>query len=89
MWRPFTKTGTPVRLSSLAVMRIADQTAAVVICYEQVIRWPTLTAFLDGPTMMIAVTNQFWLVRQSPKCSAIRFARGRGCFMCAVFASNI
>ena len=61
MWRPFTNTGATLRLSSPAVMRIADQTAAVVICYEQLIPWPTLTAFLDRPTMMIAIANQFWV----------------------------
>lgn len=61
MWRPFTNTGAPLRLSSPAVIRIADQTAAVVICYEQLIQWPTLTAFIDRPTIMIAIANQFWV----------------------------
>ena len=61
MWRPFTNTGAPLRLSSPAVIRIADQTAAVVICYEQLIAWPTLAAFLDRPTIMIAIANQFWV----------------------------
>lgn len=61
MCRPFTNTGAPLRLSSPAVVRIADQTAAVVICYEQLIPWPTLTAFIDRPTIMIAIANQFWV----------------------------
>ena len=61
MWRPFTNTGAPLRLSGPAVIRIADQTATVLICYEQLIPWPTLTAFLDRPTIMIAIANQFWV----------------------------
>lgn len=63
MWRPFTNTGAPLLLSSPAVIRIADHTAAIVsvICYEQLIPWPTLTAFLNPPTIMIAIANQFWV----------------------------
>jgi apolipoprotein N-acyltransferase len=61
MWRPFTSTGAPLSLSSPAVIRIADQTAAVLICYEQLIPWPTLTAFLERPSIMIAIANQFWV----------------------------
>jgi hypothetical protein len=44
------------------VIQIAGQTAAVVICYEQLIPWPTLTAFVDRPTIVIAIANQFWVV---------------------------
>jgi hypothetical protein len=61
MWRPFTNTGTPLRLSSPAVIRIAAQAAALLICYEQLIPWPMLTAFLDGPTIVVAIANQFWI----------------------------
>jgi apolipoprotein N-acyltransferase len=62
MWRPFTNTGAPLRLSRPAVIRIANQAAAVIICYEQLIPWPMLTAFIEQPTMMIAIANQFWIV---------------------------
>jgi apolipoprotein N-acyltransferase len=61
MWRPFTNTGAPLRLSSPAVVRIADQPAAVIICYEQLIPWPTLTAFIEQPRLVIAIANQFWV----------------------------
>lgn len=61
MWRPFTNTGAPLRLSSPAVIRIADQPAAVLICYEQLIPWAALTAFLDRPTIMITIANHFWV----------------------------
>lgn len=43
MWRPLTNTGAPLRLSSPVVIRIADETATIVICYEQLIPWPALT----------------------------------------------
>jgi hypothetical protein len=62
MWRPFTGYGAPLRLFIPAVIQIADQTAAVLICYEQLIPWPTLTAFAERPTMVIAIANQFWVV---------------------------
>ena len=62
MWRPFTNTGAPLRLSRPAVIRIADQAAAVIICYEQLIPWPMLTAFIEQPTIVIAIANQFWIV---------------------------
>ena len=90
MWRPFTNTGAPLRLSSPAVMRIADQTAAVVICYEQLIPWPTLASFLDRPTIMIAVANQFWVAGTAiPEVqrNTVR-AWARLFHVPAVFASN-
>jgi hypothetical protein len=62
MWRPFTTTGAPLRLFGPAVVRIGDQTAGVIICYEQLIPWPTLTAFVERPTLVIAMANQFWIV---------------------------
>lgn len=61
MWRPFTNTGAPLRLSHPVGIRIAGHTAAVLICYEQLIPWPALTAFLDRPTIVIALANQFWV----------------------------
>jgi hypothetical protein len=61
MWRPFTDTGAPLHLFSPAVIRIADHRAAVLICYEQLIPWPALTAFAERPTIMIAIANQFWV----------------------------
>jgi hypothetical protein len=65
MWRPFTNTGAPLRLSKPVVIRIAGHTAAVLICYEQLITWPTLTAFLDRPTIVIGIANQFWVADTS------------------------
>lgn len=61
MWRPFTNTGAPLRLSNPVVIPIVGHTAAVLICYEQLIPWPALTAFLDRPTIVIAIANQFWV----------------------------
>ena len=90
MWRPFTNTGAPLRLSSPAVMRIGDQTVAVVICYEQLISWPTLTAFLDRPTIMVAVANQFWVAGTAiptVQRNTVR-AWARLFHVPAVFASN-
>lgn len=90
MWRPFTNTGAPLRLSGPAVIRIAGQTAAVVICYEQLIPWPTLTAFVDRPTIVIAIANQFWVIGTpipEVQRNSVR-AWARLFHVAAVFASN-
>jgi hypothetical protein len=61
MWRPFSNTGAALRLSAPATIPVADQNAAILICYEQLITWPTLTAYLERPTIVIALANQFWV----------------------------
>jgi apolipoprotein N-acyltransferase len=61
MWRPFTNTGTPLRLAGPSVVSIGDDTAAIIICYEQLIPWPVLTSFLERPSIIVAVANNFWV----------------------------
>jgi hypothetical protein len=61
MWRPFTNTGAPLRLGGPAVIQIADHTAAIIVCYEQLIPWPVLTSFLERPSILIAVANNSWV----------------------------
>ncbi len=61
MWRPFTNTGAPLRLAGPSVISIGDDTAAIIICYEQLIPWPVLTSFLERPSIIVAVANNFWI----------------------------
>lgn len=61
MWRPFTNTGAQLRLTGPAVVSIANHKAAIIICYEQIIPWPVLASFVERPSILVAVGNNFWL----------------------------
>jgi len=61
MWRPFSNTGAPLKLAGPPVVSIGDDTAAIIICYEQLIPWPVLTSFLERPSIIVAVANNFWV----------------------------
>ena len=60
MWRPFDHTGAPLHLNGAAVLPIAGERAAVLICYEQLLTWPILASMIHHPTMIIAVANDHW-----------------------------
>ncbi len=65
MWRPLAQAGVPIKFTSSGVAHIAGQRAAILICYEQLITWPELTAALQRPTVFIAIANDVW-VNQTP-----------------------
>ena len=65
MWRPLSGTGVPLNLSGTTVVSIANQKAAILICYEQLLTWPALTSMLYHPTILIAVANDYW-VKETP-----------------------
>jgi predicted amidohydrolase len=60
MWRPFARSGVQLHLAGPAVLRVAGQRAAVLICYEQLLTWPILTSLLRKPTVIVAVANDYW-----------------------------
>jgi apolipoprotein N-acyltransferase len=60
MWRPFDRTGAPLHISGAAVLPIAGERAAVLICYEQLLTWPILVSMIQHPTMVLAVANDHW-----------------------------
>jgi hypothetical protein len=61
MWRPFDRRSVPVRLISPGVVMIDSQRAAVLICYEQMLTFPILTSMLQRPTVLVGVSNTYWL----------------------------
>ena len=75
MWHPFGVGGVPLNLSGRGVIRIGDQRAAILICYEQLLTWPMLVSMLERPTVLVAVANDYW-VEQTPipryQASAVR-----------------
>jgi hypothetical protein len=60
VWKPFSRGGAPMHLDGPAVLDIAGQRAAVLICYEQVIPWPVLSAAVARPTVFVGMSNDYW-----------------------------
>lgn len=60
MWNPFKSESAPLNLEGPAVLRIGSNRAAILICYEQLIVWPLVTAMLENPDVLVAVANDYW-----------------------------
>jgi hypothetical protein len=71
MWKPLTDSGVPLNLLGTGTVQLAGKRAAILICYEQLIVWPALTAVMEEPDVLIAIANVTW-VRGTPipKCQA-------------------
>jgi len=61
MWRPFTRISVPLRLNAPGVLGIDHQRAAVLICYEQMLTFPILASMLEHPTVIVGISNTFWV----------------------------
>jgi hypothetical protein len=61
MWRPFSKVSVPLRLNAPGVVAIDHQRAAVLICYEQMLTFPILVSMLQHPTVIVGISNTFWV----------------------------
>ena len=61
MWNPIAaRDRVPLRLRGPAILTVAGERAAPLICYEQLIPWPILTAAMDHPSAILAVSNATW-----------------------------
>ena len=60
MWKPFGDGGVPLKLVARGTIRLRDQKAAVLICYEQVLVWPFLSSALEHPTILLTASNDYW-----------------------------
>jgi hypothetical protein len=61
MWRPFTRISVPLRVNAPGVLTIDHQRAAVLICYEQLLTFPILASMLEHPTVIVGISNTFWV----------------------------
>jgi hypothetical protein len=61
MWRPFSRISVPLRLDAPGVLAIDHQRAAVLICYEQMLTFPILVSMLQHPTVIVGISNTFWV----------------------------
>jgi apolipoprotein N-acyltransferase len=60
MWRPLDDDGVPLRLFARGTIRIHNQNAAVLICYEQILVWPFLSSAVEHPTILLTTSNDYW-----------------------------
>jgi hypothetical protein len=60
MWKPFGREGVPLNLFASGTIRVRDQKAAVLICYEQILVWPFLSSALEHPTILLTSSNDYW-----------------------------
>ena len=61
MWQPFSRISVPLRLNAPGVLAIDHQRAAVLICYEQMLTFPILASMLQHPTVIVGISNTFWV----------------------------
>lgn len=61
MWQPFSRVSVPLRLGDPGVLTIDGHRAAVLICYEQLLAFPILASMLHHPTVIVGVSNTFWV----------------------------
>jgi hypothetical protein len=60
MWRPGTASGVPMHLWGSGTVNVAGERVAVLVCYEQLLVWPVLTAALQRPTVLLGIANDYW-----------------------------
>ena len=60
MWEPLGDEGVPLNLVARGTIRIRNQTAVVLICYEQVLVWPFLSSALEHPKILLTTSNDYW-----------------------------
>lgn len=60
MWRPFTVGSVPMNLAGPATLVATGHRAAVLICYEQFVPWTWVSAMLEHPSVVVAISNDEW-----------------------------
>ena len=61
MWRPSSRISVPLRLNAPGVVALDHQRAAVLICYEQLLTFPILASMRQHPTVIVGISNTFWV----------------------------
>lgn len=60
MWHFGGKDGFPLMLRYPPTIRVLNQHAAVLMCYEQLLVWPALQSLARDPDMLLAPSNDYW-----------------------------
>jgi hypothetical protein len=74
MWNPLKpERAVPLRLFGPGILEVAEQRAAILVCYEQLLSWPILHSAAQHPTLIVGVANNNW-ARGTPIPAAQRAA---------------
>jgi hypothetical protein len=61
MWKPWGgKDRVPLNLFGTPTLDLAGERAAILICYEQLLPWPYMTALWHRPTVIVGISNATW-----------------------------
>jgi hypothetical protein len=60
MWKPWGKDRVPMNLTGPPTLAVSGESAAILICYEQLLPWSYLTAFASDPTVLVGIANASW-----------------------------
>lgn len=60
MWRPFDPEAATLLLLRPPTLKLGNQVVAPLICYEQFLALPILSAIAQRPTLIVAVANCWW-----------------------------
>ena len=60
MWHFGGRDGFPLMLRYPPTIRVLNQHAAVLMCYEQLLVWPALQSLARDPDMLLAPSNDYW-----------------------------
>jgi hypothetical protein len=60
MWHFGGRDGFPLMLRYPPTVRVLNQHAAVLMCYEQLLVWPALQSLARDPDMLLAPSNDYW-----------------------------
>jgi len=60
MWKPVGEGAVPLNLLARGTIRVGDQNAAVLICYEQLLVWPFVFSAIEHPTILLTTSNDYW-----------------------------
>ena len=65
MWRPWAEKGTRAFWFEQPTVQIDGKSAAILICYEQLLIWPTLQSVANRPELIIGIANDWWAAETS------------------------
>ncbi|UWZ85111.1 carbon-nitrogen hydrolase family protein [Occallatibacter riparius] len=60
MWHFGGSDGFPLMLRYPPTIRVLNQHAAVLMCYEQLLVWPAMQSLARNPDMLLAPSNDYW-----------------------------
>ena len=60
MWHFGDRGGFPLMLHYPPTIRVLNEHAAVLMCYEQLLVWPALQSLAHDPDMLLAPSNDYW-----------------------------